>query len=90
MDGRSDFFDRHLAQTTPYPFGLEIERAKGVWLYGKDGKRWMDLISGVGVSAIGHGHPLVVEAIKAQADKHLHVMVYGEYLQQPQTEAAKA
>ncbi len=90
MDGRSDFFDRHLAQTTPYPFGLEIERAKGVWLYGKDGKRWMDLISGVGVSAIGHGHPLVVEAIKAQADKYLHVMVYGEYLQQPQSDAARA
>lgn len=90
MDGRSDFFDRHLAQTTPYPFGLEISHAKGVWLYGNDGKRWMDLISGVGVSSIGHGHPRVVEAIKAQADKHLHVMVYGEYVQQPQTDAAKA
>ena len=90
MEGRSDFFDRHLAQTTPYPFGLEISHAKGVWLYGTDGKRWLDLISGVGVSSIGHGHPRVVEAIKAQADKHLHVMVYGEYVQQPQTDAARA
>lgn len=90
MEGRRDFFDRHLAQTTPYPFGLEIERAKGVWLHAPDGRKWMDLISGVGVSSIGHGHPRVVDAIKAQADKHLHVMVYGEYVQQPQTDAAKA
>lgn len=90
MEGRSDFFDRHLAQTTPYPFGLEVSHAKGLWLYGTDGKRWMDLISGVGVSSLGHGHPRIVEAIKAQAEKHLHVMVYGEYIQEPQNQAAKA
>lgn len=82
------FFDRHLAQTTPYPFALEIDRAEGIYLYDTSGKRYMDLISGVGVSNIGHGHPRVVEAIRRQAQKHLHVMVYGEYLQQPQNELA--
>lgn len=84
MDKSNVFFDRHLAQTTPFPFALEIKRAKGIYLYGKKGERWMDLISGVGVSNIGHGHPKVVEAIKTQAEKHLHVMVYGEYVQDAQ------
>lgn len=82
------FFDRHLAQTTPFPFALEIDRAEGIYLYDTSGKRYMDLISGVGVSNIGHGHPRVVEAIRRQAQKHLHVMVYGEYVQQPQNELA--
>jgi acetylornithine/succinyldiaminopimelate/putrescine aminotransferase len=81
MEKSNVFFDRHLAQTTPFPFALEIERAQGIYLYGKNGEQWMDLISGVGVSNIGHGHPKVVEAIKTQAEQHLHVMVYGEYVQ---------
>ncbi|MCH2197977.1 MAG: aspartate aminotransferase family protein [Flavobacteriales bacterium] len=49
----------------------------------------MDLISGVGVSALGHGHPKVIKAIKDQAEKHLHVMVYGEFMQAPQRELAQ-
>jgi acetylornithine/succinyldiaminopimelate/putrescine aminotransferase len=61
--------------------GLEIERAQGLYLYSTTGKSYMDLISGVAVSNLGHGHPKVIDAIKAQADKHLHVMVYGEYVQ---------
>lgn len=84
------FFDQGLAQTTPWPFALEIERAEGIYLFDKHGKRYMDLISGVGVSNIGHGHHKVIEAICRQAEKHLHVMVYGEFLQQPQRDLAKS
>ena len=74
-------FLNNLAQTSPYPFQIPIERAEGIYLYTPDRERYTDLISGIGVSNIGHGHPHVVNAIKAQVDKHLHVMVYGEYIQ---------
>lgn len=83
------FFEAHLAQTTPYPFALEIERAEGIYMYDKNGKAYMDLISGLSVSNFGHGHPKVKEAIHAQTEKHLHVMVYGEYLQSAQTKCAQ-
>jgi acetylornithine/succinyldiaminopimelate/putrescine aminotransferase len=81
MSFSKEVFLHHLAQTTPYPFLIPIERAEGVYLYGPDGKSYMDLISGIGVSAVGHRHPHVINAIKTQLDKHLHVMVYGEYIQ---------
>ncbi len=74
-------FLKKIAQTTESPFLIDIERAEGLYLYSPDGKRYMDLISGVGVSNIGHRHPHVIEAIKSQLDKHLHVMVYGEFVQ---------
>jgi len=77
----SDTFYNHLAQTTTSPIGISIDRAEGIYLYDPNGKSYMDLISGVGVSNIGHRHPKVVEAIKNQVDRHLHVMVYGEYIQ---------
>lgn len=70
-----------LANTTNHPMGLDVDRAEGIWIYTTDGKRYMDMISGIGVSALGHGHPTIKEAIKAQVDKHLHVMVYGEFNQ---------
>jgi acetylornithine/succinyldiaminopimelate/putrescine aminotransferase len=89
MNEKNVFFDRHLAQTTRFPFALEIERANGIYLYDTQGKAYMDLISGVGVSAIGHSNPLVVNAIKTQAEKHLHVMVYGEFMQAPQSDLAE-
>ena len=82
------FFEAHLAQTTPFPFALEIERAEGVYLFDKNGKAYMDLISGLSVSNFGHGHPKIKEAIHAQTEKHLHVMVYGEYLQSAQSNCA--
>ncbi len=72
---------RHLAQTTSSPFLLDIERAQGIFLYTPEGKSYMDLISGVAVSSIGHRHPHVVSAIRDQLEKHLHVMVYGEFVQ---------
>ncbi len=74
-------FLEKIAQTTASPFLLDIASAEGIYLYTPDGKKYMDLISGVGVSAIGHRHPHVISAIKAQLDKHLHIMVYGEFVQ---------
>ncbi|WNB18832.1 aspartate aminotransferase family protein [Marivirga arenosa] len=82
-------FLNHIAQTSPFPFLIEIEKAKGVYLYDKNGKSYMDLISGVAVSNLGHQHPKVIEAIKSQVDKHLHTMVYGEYVQSSVNQLAK-
>ncbi|MEM6524001.1 MAG: aspartate aminotransferase family protein [Bacteroidota bacterium] len=74
-------FLKNLAQTTDNPFLLEIESAHGIYLKAPDGKIYMDMISGIAVSNLGHGHPKVIKAIKDQLDKHLHVMVYGEFVQ---------
>src|SRR5258708_9730298 len=81
MEFSKEVFLSHLAQTSPFPFLIAIEKAKGVYLYAPDGKKYIDMISGIGVSNVGHRHPHVVQAIKNQLDKHLHVMVYGEYIQ---------
>ncbi len=84
-------FFQHIAQTSDFPLGLEIERAEGIYLFGQGNQRpYMDLISGIGVSNIGHRHPRVLEAIQQQLDKYLHLMVYGEYVQTPQTQLAHA
>lgn len=83
-------FLTHVAQTSEFPLALEIEYAEGVWLYGPDGQRYLDLIAGIGVSNVGHRHPRVVEAIKNQVDQYLHLMVYGEYVQSPQVRLAEA
>ncbi|MBW4890821.1 aspartate aminotransferase family protein [Mucilaginibacter sp. HMF5004] len=77
-------FLNHNAQTTRFPLLLEFEKAKGCYLYTSEGKASLDLISGIGVSNIGHSHPKVIEAIKQQAEKYMHLMVYGEYVQAPQ------
>ncbi|EHQ28471.1 aspartate aminotransferase family protein [Mucilaginibacter paludis] len=82
-------FLNHNAQTTHFPLLLEFESAKGVYLYNPEGKAYMDLISGIGVSNIGHSHPAVVDAIKQQAEKYMHLMVYGEYVQGPQVRFAE-
>ena len=89
MEFSEEIFLNNLAQTTPYPFKIAIERAEGVYLYTPDGKQYMDMISGIGVNNIGHRHPKVIEAIKQQVDKHLHVMVYGEYIQSSSNLLAK-
>lgn len=81
MEFSEDIFLQKLAQTTNAPYGLAIERAEGIYLYSPEGKRYTDLISGIGVSSLGHGHPRIISAIKDQVDKHLHVMVYGEFIQ---------
>jgi acetylornithine/succinyldiaminopimelate/putrescine aminotransferase len=74
-------FLNNIAQTTPWPYLITIDHAEGIYLYTPEGKRYTDLISGIGVSNIGHRHPAVVKAIKDQLDKHLHVMVFGEFIQ---------
>lgn len=84
-----DIFLHHLAQTSPSPFLIPVEKAEGVYLYEPGGKSYIDLISGIGVSNVGHRHPHVIQAIKAQLDKHLHVMVYGEYIQSSSNALAK-
>ncbi|MFT7588290.1 MAG: acetylornithine/succinyldiaminopimelate/putrescine aminotransferase [Limisphaerales bacterium] len=85
---RQQFF-KHVAQTTDAPLALEIERAEGVYLYGPNGERWLDLISGISVSSMGHSHPRIVKAVQNQAAKYMHTMVYGEFVQGPQTAFAE-
>jgi acetylornithine/succinyldiaminopimelate/putrescine aminotransferase len=89
MNVSEDIFLNHLAQTSDSPYLISVDRAEGIYLFTPDGKRYTDLISGIAVSNIGHRHPKVVEAIKTQIDKHLHVMVYGEYIQASPNNLAK-
>jgi acetylornithine/N-succinyldiaminopimelate aminotransferase len=89
MSELSDSFYKHVAQTSDFPMGLEIDQAEGCHIHTKDGKSYLDLISGIAVSSLGHRHPNVIDAIKKQLDKHLHVMVYGEYIQEPQSRFAQ-
>lgn len=81
MDLSADTFFSSLAQTTDSPYLISIHHAEGLYLYGPDGRRYADLISGIGVTNIGHRHPHVLKAINRQLDHHLHVMVYGEFIQ---------
>lgn len=69
--------------------GLQVERAEGPFIYTAEGKQYVDFISGIAVSSLGHRHPAVVEAVKRQVDRHMHVMVYGEFIQEPQSEYAE-
>jgi acetylornithine/succinyldiaminopimelate/putrescine aminotransferase len=89
MPSNRELFFRYLGQTSDFPLAVEIELAEGVYMYGTGGKRYLDLISGISVSTIGHRHPRVVQAIKDQADKYMHLMVYGEFVQSPQVKLAE-
>ena len=82
-------FLRHVAQTSPAPPMLDVSHAEGIYIYDHSGKRYIDFISGIAVSNTGHRHPKVIEAIRAQSEKYLHVMVYGEFIQGPQVELAQ-
>lgn len=84
-----DRFKSSVAQTSDAPLGLEIDSAEGIYLHTVQGQRFIDFISGIAVSSLGHRHPSVVKAIKDQVDRHLHVMVYGEFIQKPQLEFAE-
>lgn len=90
MVSQRQLFLDHLAQTTDFPLLIEIERAEGIFMFDANGKKYIDLISGIGVSNVGHRHPLVLRALQEQMDKYLHLMVYGEFVQTPQTQLAKA
>ena len=83
-------FLKHQAQTSDFPLLLEIEKAEGVHMFGANGEKYLDLISGIGVSNVGHRHPHVIQAIQNQLDKYLHLMVYGEFVQAPQAQLAEA
>lgn len=87
MNQQNTYLSR-LGQTSPFPFMLDIDRAEGIFIYDKSGKSYMDMIAGVAVNNIGHNHPKVVEALKTQIDRHLHVMVYGEFIQDAQSNFA--
>lgn len=84
MDSSKYYLNQNLAQTNPYMMGIDVSHAEGLYIYAKNGKRYMDLISGLGVSALGHSNQTVNDALKAQIDRHLHVMVYGEFRQDAQ------
>ena len=87
--GVKDFFIKHQGQTTPYPLAIEVASAKGMYIIDKSGKTYLDLVAGVSACTIGHCHPRVVKAIQDQVEKYMHVMVYGEFIQDPQLDLAK-
>ncbi len=84
------YFLQYLAQTSPKPIGLEVERADGVYIHDTAGRSYIDLIAGFSVCNIGHSHPKVIEAIEKQIKQYMHVIVYGEFIQGPQVQYAKA
>ncbi|MCW5515849.1 aspartate aminotransferase family protein [Muriicola sp. Z0-33] len=79
---KEDYF-RYQAQTSPYPLALQVSHAAGSYIYDTEGKKYLDLVAGVSACSLGHCHPKVVEAITTQASQYMHVMVYGEFIQQP-------
>ncbi len=82
-------FLQHVAQTSPSPLMIEVSHSEGMYLFDPQGKKYLDLIAGIGVSALGHRHPQVVQAAKDQLDKYLHTLVYGEFVLSPQVELAE-
>jgi len=90
MISQRNLFLQHVAQTSPDPMGLEIVQASGIYLTDRNRKRYIDLISGISVSNLGHRHPQVIRAIQKQLKKYMHVMVYGEMVQSPQVNLAAA
>ena len=85
---KEDFL-KYQAQTTSHPLAMEISHAKGTYIYSVQGKKYLDFVAGVSACSLGHCHPRVVNAVKDQAEKYLHVMVYGEYALSPAVELTK-
>ena len=85
---KKDFF-KYQAQTSPQPLSIEISKAKGSFIYDISGKKYLDFVAGVSANSLGHNHPKVTKAIKNQLEAYAHVMVYGEFIQQPQVELCK-
>jgi len=88
MNNRQIFL-QHIAQTSPAPIGLEMVKATGINIFDVDGKKYIDGISGFSVANIGHSHPKVVEAVQQQVAQYMHLIVYGEFIEQPQVSYAK-
>lgn len=87
-DDLAALFRRHVCQTSDGPMGIEVAEARGAIVRDTAGREWLDLLAGMGVANVGHAHPEVVAAVQAQAARHLHVMVYGEFVQAPQVRLA--
>jgi len=85
---QKELFIKHQGQTTPYPSCIEVDKAKGMYIYDKSGKAYLDLVAGVSACTLGHCHPKVVKAVQDQAERYMHVMVYGEFVQDPQLQLA--
>ena len=90
MISQRQLFFEYLGLPSSRPLGLEIISARGIYLYGPDGREYIDLISGVTVSNLGHQHPEIIRAVKEQAERYMHLMVYGEIIQSPQVKLAEA
>lgn len=90
MNEHRHLFKKYIAQASEFePFSLDIEKGEGIYLWDKAGKKYIDFISGICVNNVGHRNPVVMDAIQAQMQKYLHVMVYGEFIQQPQIDLAQ-
>ncbi|MEN9701794.1 MAG: hypothetical protein RIR55_1120 [Bacteroidota bacterium] len=89
INNRQLFF-QHLAQTSDKPIGIEVATANGIYIHDVGGKAFIDMIAGFSVCNIGHSHPTVIKAIQEQVEKYMHVIVYGEFVQAPQVQYAKA
>lgn len=85
----NEVFLARLAQTSPHPLALDVVKAEGCYLYDRRGKRYLDLVAGLAVNNVGHRHPKVVAALKEQCDRYLHVIPYGEFVQEPQVHFAE-
>ncbi len=84
-----DIFFAHQAQTTPKPIGLEVKKARGSYIIDKDNKKYLDFVAGVSACTLGHSHPKVIRAVRRQMRKYLHVMVYGEFVQDEPVQLVK-
>ena len=82
-------FLTYQAKTTPNPLGLEVSKAKGSYIFDSKGNKYLDFVAGISVCSLGHRHPEIIKAIKKQLNKFLHVMVYGEYVQEPSVKLCK-
>jgi acetylornithine/N-succinyldiaminopimelate aminotransferase len=87
-DDLRTLFLRHVCQTSDAPMGLVVASARGATVRDIEGREYLDLLAGMGVANVGHAHPEVVAAVRAQVDRHLHVMVYGEFVQEAQVRLA--
>jgi acetylornithine/succinyldiaminopimelate/putrescine aminotransferase len=84
-----ELFFRYLGLPSRQPLGLEIDHAEGLYIYDISGKKYLDLVSGISVSNLGHRHPAIIRAIEDQLKKYLHLNVYGEFIQSPQIKLAQ-
>ena len=90
MNNFKSDFKKYIAQSSNFSaFQIEVEKAEGIYVIDRYGKDYIDLMSGISVSNIGHRHPKVVAAVKEQLDQYMHVMVYGEFVESPQINLAK-